>query len=210
MKNLEKFSAIFFVAGLGSFFLALGVLGIWPSMMASKMTENSGLPQSVPANFQVYYKNNVEQYHAALLKGRDIYVKEACWHCHSQYVRPVSNEKIRYGLISTAGEYENILNRPQLFGTRRVGPDLTREAGKHTNDWHFAHLYNPKSVAPKSVMPPYTWYFDKSTTPPTPTKDGVALVAYLQNLGGWAKDAFSNFENLNAIILPPEYEAETE
>lgn len=82
-----------------------------------------------------------------------------------------------YGAVSTPGEYENELNRPQLFGTRRVGHDLSREGLKRTNDWHFAHFYNPKSTTPESVMPGYTWYYDESTTPPTPKAEPVALTA---------------------------------
>lgn len=108
-----------------------------------------------------------------------------------------------YGNVSTPGEYENELNRPQLFGTRRVGPDLTREAGKRTNDWHFVHLYNPKAVEPASVMPGYTWYFDESTTPPTPNADAVALIAYIQNLGAWVKDVRRSQWDMNAVVLPP-------
>lgn len=207
MKNLEKFSVIFLIAGLGSFLVALSVLGIWPAMMTSNIPDDGGLPSEVPENFRQHYKN-VEEYRSALLRGRDIYIKEACWHCHSQYVRPVGSESMRYGLVSTPGEYENDLNRPQLFGTRRVGPDLTREAGKRTNDWHFAHLYNPKSVVPDSVMPSYTWYFDSNTNPPTPTDDGVAIVAYLQNLGAWASSVNRSQHDLNEIVMPPEPEEE--
>ena len=202
MKNLEKFSSIFLIAGLGSFLVAFGVLGVWPAMMTDAIPEDGGLPKEIPREFQVHY-GNIEEYQKALLRGRDIYIKEGCWHCHSQYVRPVSNESPRYGLVSTSGEYENILNRPQLFGTRRVGPDLSREAGKRTNDWHFAHLYNPKNTAPLSIMPIYSWYFDSSTTPPTPTKDGIALVAYLQNLGRPVMDVSRNSYDLNGITMPP-------
>lgn len=202
MKNLEKFSTIFLIAGVFSFFLALGVLGIWPAMMTNNIPEDGGLPKEIPRNFRVYYKN-LEQYHQGLLRGRDIYVREACWHCHSQYVRPVGNESQMYGLVSTVAEYENILNRPQLFGTRRVGPDLTREAGKRTNDWHFAHFYNPQSVEPESVMPRYSFLYDESTNPPTPKPDAIALVAYMQNLGAWAKDVYLSQYDLDAIIMPP-------
>lgn len=202
MNRLERFSTIFLVAGFVCFIVALGSLGIAPAMMTSAIPEDGGYPQEIPPEFHVYYKT-LPEYHEALKTGRDIYVKEACWHCHSQYVRPVGSESMYYGAVSTPGEYETELNRPQLFGTRRVGPDLTREAGKRPNDWHFAHLYDPKSTTPGSVMPGYTWYFDKTKNPPEPKKEAIALVAYLQNLGSWVKDSNRNVHNLNEITLPP-------
>jgi cbb3-type cytochrome c oxidase subunit II len=201
MKNLEKFSTLFLVAGLFSFLLAFGLLGVWPAIMTDGMKVKP-LPSEIPADFTTYYKT-VEDYQAALLLGRDIYVKEACWHCHSQFVRPVGNEAVRYGLVSVAGEYQTALSLPQLFGTRRVGPDLSREAGKRSNDWHFAHLYNPKLVEPESVMPPYSWYFDESTNPPTPKKEAVALVTYLQSLGAWTLGVKNTSYDLNEVTMPP-------
>jgi cytochrome c oxidase cbb3-type subunit II len=98
-------------------------------------------------------------YARALRDGRDIYVAEACWHCHSQYVRPVANEEQRFGPVRTAAHYDTALDRPVMWGTRRVGPDLTNEGGLRSNDWHVAHLHDPRSTSPGSVMPAYTWYF---------------------------------------------------
>jgi cbb3-type cytochrome c oxidase subunit II len=95
----------------------------------------------------------------ALRRGRDRYVAEACWHCHSQYVRPVAQEDVRFGRVSEARDDNNALQRPVLWGTRRVGPDLTREGGLRSNDWHIAHLWNPPDTTPGSVMPRYTWLF---------------------------------------------------
>jgi cbb3-type cytochrome c oxidase subunit II len=201
MKNLEKFSTLFLVAGFGSFALAFLLLGVWPAIMTNRL-ESQPLPSEIPADFTEYYKT-VEEYQAALFQGRDIYIKEACWHCHSQFVRPVGNESIRYGLVSVAGEYQNDLSKPQLFGTRRVGPDLSREAGKRTNDWHFAHFYNPKLVEPESVMPQFSWYYDESTNPPTPKKEAVALVAYIQSLGAWTLGVKSSAYDLNEVTMPP-------
>lgn len=202
MKQLEKFSTLFLVAGLLCFLVAFGVLGIWPALMTDNLEDQVGPINAVPEDFKVYYQS-VTEYKQALMAGKQIYIKEACWHCHSQYVRPVGNEAARYGLVSNAGEYQNEMNLPHLFGTRRVGPDLIREAGKRTNDWHFAHLYDPKSTEPASVMPRYTWYFDESKTPPAPTKDGVALVAYLQSLGAWAANVNRTQYDVNEITMPP-------
>jgi len=201
MKSLEKFSTIFLIAGLGFFFVAFFFLGIWPAQMTESFPDEN-MPQDVPTDFKIYYKN-VTEYHEALRSGRDSYISDGCWHCHSQYVRPISNEALYYGNVSTPMEYENELNLPQLFGTRRVGPDLTRVGGKRTNDWHFAHLYNPKNVEPHSIMPVYSWYFDESTSPPTPTKRGVALVAYIQQLGHWVRDVKRDSFDLNEITMPP-------
>ncbi|MCY4643500.1 MAG: cbb3-type cytochrome c oxidase subunit II [Bacteriovoracales bacterium] len=203
LKSLERFSTLFLVAGLICFLIAFGLLGVWPALMTDKLDNSAGEIKEVPRDFKIYYQS-VDEYKKALFLGKQIYIKEACWHCHSQYIRPVGNESPRYGLVSTAGEYQNELNKPHLFGTRRVGPDLIREAGKRTNDWHFAHLYNPKSTEPMSVMPSYTWYFDKSTNPPKPTPEGVALVAYLQSLGAWAADVKRTQFDTNQITMPPE------
>lgn len=207
MNRLERFSTLFLVAGLVFFFTAFISLGVFPALMTSNIPEDGGMPEEIPSDFKIYY-TKLEDYHNGLRLGRDIYIKEACWHCHSQYVRPVGSESMYYGAVSTAAEYENELNLPQLFGTRRVGPDLTREAGKRTNDWHFAHLYNPKMVVPESIMPGYSWYFDTSANPPIPTKEAIAIVAYLQSLGDWVKDGKRVVHDLNEITMPPAEELE--
>jgi cytochrome c oxidase cbb3-type subunit 2 len=91
--------------------------------------------------------------------GHKIYVGEGCWHCHSQFVRPVSNEEERWGPVSRSEEYQNELQRPVLFGTRRVGPDLCREGGRRSNDWHAVHFFQPDSLSQGSPMPEYPWFF---------------------------------------------------
>ncbi len=202
MRMIERFSGVFLIAGLLLFGLATLSLGIVPAMMVDKVNPKQGLPTEVPAVVKEWY-STVDVYHAALLRGRDLYVREACWHCHSQYVRPVSNEAAYYGPVATPGEYQTVLQMPQLFGTRRVGPDLSRQAGKHSNDWHLAHLYQPTWVVPDSIMPSYTWYFNKSKEGlVTPTDDAKALVAYLQSLGKDFEDAQFSIEPED-MMLPP-------
>lgn len=98
-------------------------------------------------------------YATALQQGRDVYIADACWHCHSQYVRPVANEEERFGPVLPAANDNNVLQRPVMWGTRRVGPDLTHEGGLRSDDWHVAHLWDPQSTSPGSVMPRYTWFF---------------------------------------------------
>ena len=219
VPKYEKFSAIFLVAGLIFLLSAFLVLGLGPAAMIEKLNPRQGLPQTIPQDFKKTYAT-LEAYHQGLINGRDIYIKEACWHCHSQYVRPVSNESLRYGPVSQPGEYQNILNLPQLFGTRRVGPDLSRESGKRTNDWHFAHLYNPKWVEPRSIMPSFAWYFDTKTLKAgekpsdtevvtdgvviTPKQEAIDLVAYLQWLGEpYAEAQVRSQYGENAALLPP-------
>jgi hypothetical protein len=119
----------------------------------------------------------------ALREGHKIYVGEGCWHCHSQFVRPVSNESKRWGPVSKSEEYENELQRPVLFGTRRVGPDLSREGGRRSNDWHATHFFRPRDLSKNSPMPEYRWFFDGS--PEKPNKRALAIITYVQWLGSW-------------------------
>ncbi len=203
MKIIEKFSGVFLIAGIFLLLSAMLSLGIVPALMVDKLNPGQGLPLDVPDDFKIYYAST-EAYHAGILRGRDLYIREACWHCHSQYVRPVSNENLMYGPVSTAGEMNSVLHKPQLLGTRRVGPDLSREAGKHSNDWQFAHLYKPTNVVPESVMPSYTWYFknDKDGTP-QPTEDGIALIAYIQQLGWQMQDRSETQYDVDKITTAP-------
>jgi len=127
----------------------------------------------------------------ALLAGRKIYTGEGCWHCHSQFVRPVSNEDRRWGPVSSSKEYQNELQRPVMFGTRRVGPDLSREGGRRSNDWHAVHFFEPKRLSDKSPMPEYPWLFDGS--PDKPTHRGLVLITYVQWLGSWL-DSYPFYE----------------
>lgn len=123
--------------------------------------------------------------HAAdtIRRGRKVYIAEGCWHCHSQFIRPVSNEEKRWGPVSKSWEYQNELQRPVMFGTRRVGPDLTREGGRRSNDWHAAHFFRPRDTSPLSVMPDYPWFFDGDSG--SPNERGIAIIMYMQWLGSW-------------------------
>jgi len=124
-----------------------------------------------------------EQCAKALKRGHEVYVAEGCWHCHSQFVRPVSNESKRFGPVSRSEEYENRLQRPVLFGTRRVGPDLSREGGRRSSDWHATHFFRPRDLSHNSPMPEYPWFFDGS--PAEPNERGLAIITYVQWLGSW-------------------------
>ena len=97
----------------------------------------------------------VRPYSPLELAGRDIYVREGCFYCHSQQIRPFRDEVERYGHYSLAAE--SMYDHPFLWGSERTGPDLARVGGKYSNDWHVAHLNNPRDVVPESIMPPYAF-----------------------------------------------------
>ena len=92
------------------------------------------------------------------LEGRDIYIREGCNVCHSQMIRPLRAETERYGHYSVAGEF--VYEHPFLWGSKRTGPDLARVGGRYSDDWHRAHLYNPRDLVPQSNMPAFPWLFD--------------------------------------------------
>lgn len=117
-----------------------------------------GLVQIVPLFFMHSTTEPVEglkPYTPLQLQGRDIYVREGCYLCHSQMIRPFRAETERYGHYSVAGEF--VYDRPFQWGSKRTGPDLARVGGRYSDDWHYAHLVNPRDVVPESVMPGYPW-----------------------------------------------------
>jgi cytochrome c oxidase cbb3-type subunit 2 len=177
-----------------------------------------GLAEVVPLMFQKQTTEPVEGLEplsALQLAGRDIYRREGCVGCHSQMIRPFRAETERYGHYSVAGEL--VYEHNFLWGSKRTGPDLARVGGRYSDDWHRAHLYNPRDVVPESIMPAYPWLFDNTLSgdvignkmramrtlgvPYTDeqiasARDEVrgqteitALVAYLQQLGTVLKDA---------------------
>ncbi len=105
--------------------------------------------------------------------GRDIYVREGCYTCHSQMVRPFRDETLRYGEWSHAAEYS--WDRPFQLGSRRIGPDLHRIGGKYPDSWHYEHMKDPRSTSPGSIMPPYTWLLTDKISPADVRRSLVAL-----------------------------------
>ena len=117
-----------------------------------------GLVQIIPLFFQDSLTEPVaglKPYSALRLEGRDIYIREGCYVCHSQMIRPFRAETERYGHYSVAGEF--IYDRPFQWGSKRTGPDLHRVGGRYSDDWHRVHLINPRDVVPESIMPGYPW-----------------------------------------------------
>ncbi len=117
-----------------------------------------GLVEIVPLFFQKSTAEPVkglQPYTALQLAGRDVYVREGCYNCHSQMIRPFRAETERYGHYSVAGEF--VYDRPFQWGSKRTGPDLHRVGGRYSDEWHRVHLMNPRDVVPESNMPAYPW-----------------------------------------------------
>lgn len=149
----------------------------------------AGLVEIVPLFFQ---KSTTEPvagltpYTPLRLAGRDIYVREGCYNCHSQMIRPFRAETERYGHYSVAGEF--VYDRPFQWGSKRTGPDLARVGGRYSDEWHRAHLNNPRDLVPESNMPGYLWL---ATTPLDP-QAVVPKLRALKRLGDPYTDADIN------------------
>ncbi len=122
------------------------------------MISVGGIVQIIPLFFMESTTEPVEgltPYSALELSGRDVYVREGCYLCHSQMIRPFRAEVERYGHYSLAGEF--VYDRPFQWGSKRTGPDLHRVGGRYSDEWHRVHLNNPRDVVPESIMPGYPW-----------------------------------------------------
>lgn len=129
-----------------------------------------GLAEIVPLFFLKDTTQPVEglkPYTALQLEGRDVYIQNGCYLCHSQMIRPFRAETQRYGHYSVAGEF--VYDHPFQWGSKRTGPDLARVGGRYSDDWHRVHLINPRDVVPESNMPGFPWFeetmIDESKTP---------------------------------------------
>lgn len=190
MKNVRTIALI---AGFGFFFLALAVQGIFPYVMREAGPNPVTRTVRTELGELAEVRSAALPYTDVLAKGREVYIREGCWYCHSMYLRPVTGEERRWGPVSEFGEYAYDL--PHLFGTRRIGPDLTRIGGKYGDDWHAAHYLDPRMVVPDSVMPRFTWLFVKNAASGKQVlnEEGKALEAFVQNIGmsrGKWRDAF--------------------
>lgn len=186
----------------------IGLMGVLIAIVISI----GGLVEIVPLYFQGVSTSpapGIKPYEALRLAGRDVYVREGCYNCHSQMIRPFRSETERYGPYSLAGE--SVYDHPFQFGSKRTGPDLARVGGRYSDDWHRVHLLDPRDVVPESNMPAYPWlaanpvdgaliekkmrtlaklghpYTDEDFAGAAAAVEGKteldALVAYLQGLG---------------------------
>jgi cytochrome c oxidase cbb3-type subunit 2 len=125
-----------------------------------------GMVEIIPLFFQRSTTQPVEglkPYSALQLAGRDVYIREGCYNCHSQMIRPFRAEALRYGSMSTAGEF--VYDHPFQWGSKRTGPDLHRVGGKYSDEWHRTHLNNPRDLVPESNMPAYPWLLTATIDP---------------------------------------------
>ena len=190
----------------------------WMVALIIAVVSVGGLVEIVPLYFQrstTEPVKGVAPYTALQLTGRDVYIREGCNNCHSQMIRPFRAETERYGAYSVAGEF--VYDHPFLWGSKRTGPDLARVGTRYSDEWHRAHLQNPRDVVPESNMPAYPWlsqsaadadnvgskmvalrrlgvaYTDEQIARAAGEVNGKteedALVAYLQNLGVAMKNA---------------------
>jgi cytochrome c oxidase cbb3-type subunit 2 len=135
-----------------------------------------GLVEIVPLYFQGAGTDpapGIKPYPALNLAGRDVYIREGCYTCHSQMIRPFRSETERYGPYSLAGE--SVYDHPFQFGSKRTGPDLARVGGRYSDDWHRVHLINPRDVVPESNMPRFPWLQDA-------TIDGALVASKMEAL----------------------------
>ena len=151
----------------------IGLMGILIALVVSM----GGLVEIVPLMFQtsvIEPHPNLKPYTALQLAGRDIYIAEGCYNCHSQQIRPFVDETLRYGHYSQANEF--VYDHPFQWGSKRTGPDLHRVGGKYSDEWHEYHLIDPRSVVPESNMPGFPWLAD-DLVDAKQTSDGMAVQA---------------------------------
>jgi cbb3-type cytochrome oxidase cytochrome c subunit/cytochrome c2 len=146
--------------------MSVALLAIWPGRVLQEQTRLMTPAHSLGLS-------------VSERRGRDIYSREGCAYCHTQQIRYLATDRARFGAPTLA--WETRLDYPQLWGTRRIGPDLSRVSGTRSQDWHFAHLFAPRSIVSDSVMPAYRSLFDGSAD--RPTQAARDLVGYLESLG---------------------------
>jgi cytochrome c oxidase cbb3-type subunit I/II len=147
MKRIEP---IILIAAIGFYALAMTSQGVIPLLQKAitrptVVTKIDGTVVPTPRRT------------ALEAEGRRVYIREGCWYCHSQYIRPVNRDTQKWGPVTQAGEIS--FDLPQMFGTRRIGPELSREGGRRSDEWHYAHHWNPRATEPESIMPSFNWLY---------------------------------------------------
>jgi cytochrome c oxidase cbb3-type subunit I/II len=159
------------VAGIAFFFLAVLTQGFLPFFEPSARTAKVTAVVRTDLGQLKWMLTRATAYTPLEQRGRDVYLREGCWYCHSQYVRPVTGETRRWGPVTEAGEF--VFDVPHLFGTRRIGPDLMRVGLKYGDEWHFAHFWNPRMLSPNSNMAPYRGLFERPAQAVAIVDDGA-------------------------------------
>jgi cytochrome c oxidase cbb3-type subunit 2 len=180
----------------------IGLMGVLIAIVISI----GGLVEIVPLYFQSASTQpapGIKPYPALNLAGRDVYIREGCYVCHSQMIRPFRSETERYGPYSVIGE--SVYDHPFQFGSKRTGPDLARVGGRYSDDWHRAHLMNPRDVVPESNMPRFPWLADATIDGPLVAKKMEALrkvgVPYTDADIAGAAGAVQGKTELEALIV---------
>ena len=164
-----------------------------------------GLVEIVPLFFQHSTTTPVaglKPYSALQLAGRDVYIREGCYNCHSQMIRPFQSETLRYGPYSRAGEF--VYDHPFQWGSKRTGPDLARVGERYSDEWHRIHLNNPRDLVPESNMPAYPW-LEKTLVPAAQLAKNMAGmqslgVPYTDEEVAAASEAVSGKTELDALV----------
>ena len=159
--------------GAGVFFISLAIFvqGLLPFLHPESRTTDVTQVVRTDLGELKWLRSDATDYSELEQLGRRVYIREGCWYCHSQFVRPVTGETRRWGPVSEAGEYA--FDVPHLFSTRRIGPDLTRVGLKYSDEWHLAHFWNPRMVVPDSIMPRFAALFDTPDEPVAIVDDGA-------------------------------------
>jgi cytochrome c oxidase cbb3-type subunit 2 len=180
----------------------IGLMGVLIAIVISI----GGLVEIVPLYFQSASTQpapGIVPYPALNLAGRDVYIREGCYVCHSQMIRPFRSETERYGPYSVIGE--SVYDHPFQFGSKRTGPDLARVGGRYSDDWHRAHLMNPRDVVPESNMPRFPWLADATIDGALVAKKMEALrkvgVPYTDEDVAGAAEAVQGKTELEALIV---------
>jgi cytochrome c oxidase cbb3-type subunit II len=154
------------IGGLGFFAMSVLLLGVWPGQVLERQIRTTSPAHPLPLT-------------ASEERGRKVYGREGCAYCHTQQIRYIDRDVTRFGAATLA--WETVFDYPHLWGTRRIGPDLSREGAVRSADWQLSHLYAPREMVRDSVMPAFPWLFDGA--PDRPRQEGRDLVAYLETLG---------------------------
>jgi cytochrome c oxidase cbb3-type subunit 2 len=147
---VKRIEPIILIAAIGFYALAMTSQGILP-LLEKEVTRPTTLKTIDGQTVATPKRSALEE------EGRRIYIREGCWYCHSQYIRPVNRDTEKWGPITQAGEITYDL--PQMLGTRRIGPELSREGNRRSDEWHYAHHWNPRATEPESIMPAFTWLY---------------------------------------------------
>jgi len=195
--------------GAGFFFvtLAMFIQGFLPAIIPESRSKQVSRAVRTDLGDVKWVRYDASDYTPLERLGRAVYIREGCWYCHSQYVRPVTGEDLRWGPVSEAGEYA--FDLPHLFSTRRIGPDLTRVGLKYGDDWHYAHHWDPRLVVPESVMPSFKWLYTQVRVAAKPAEGGLAIESspalrpYFTMKAETPIPLYPNPEGLTFVAPPP-------